>query len=132
MAVERGFDLVEVSPDVVPPVCKLMDYGRFKYESRKKSQKSKKKLHVVRLKELRLRPITEEHDVMVKIKHAREILAHGDKVLFSLFFKGREIVHLDIGLKVLERIQTELADVAKPEGSFQRMGSRMFLTMVKK
>lgn len=132
IAAEKGFDLIEVAPEATPPVCRLMDYGKYKYQLRKKSQKSKKKAHVVRLKELRLRPITDEHDVEIKIRHARELLEKGDKVMFTIFFKGREVVHMTSGHELLAKIEAALADIAKTEAPVRREGSRLFLNLVKK
>jgi len=123
---------VEVSPDAVPPVCKLLDYGKFKYELKKKSRKAKKKQHVQVLKEVRLRPLTEEHDFLTKVKHARGFLEHGDKVLFTVFFKGREQAHKEIGRVIMDRIKKELDDVGKVERDVSMMGPRMQLTMIPK
>lgn len=132
LARERGYDLVEVSPDAVPPVCKLLDYGKFKYEQKKKTQSAKKKQHVQVLKEVRMRPLTEEHDLLTKIKHAREFLEQGDKVLFTVFFKGREQAHKEIGRAMMERIKTELDDVGKVERDVSMLGPRMQVTLIPK
>lgn len=132
LARERGYDLVEVSPDAVPPVCKLLDYGKFKYEQKKKNQGAKKKQHVQVLKEVRMRPLTEEHDLATKIRHAREFLEQGDKVLFTVFFKGREQAHKEIGRAIMERIKTELDDVGKLERDISMMGPRMQITLIPK
>lgn len=132
MSRERGYDLVEVSPDAVPPVCKLLDYGKFKYEQKRKSRKAKKKQHVQILKEVRLRPLTEEHDFLTKVKHARGFLEEGDKVLFTVFFKGREQAHKEIGRAMMERIKKELDDVGKVERDVSMMGPRMQVTFIPK
>lgn len=132
IARERGFDLVEVSPDAAPPVCKLLDYGKFKYEQKKKTQSAKKKQHVQILKEVRMRPLTEEHDLMTKVNHAREFLEQGDKVLFTVFFKGREQAHKEIGRAMMQRIKAELDDVAKVERDISMMGPRMQVTLIPK
>lgn len=129
MALEKGFDLVEVSPDAAPPVCKIMSYSKYKYEEHKKEQKAKKQHHQGRLKELRLRPITEEHDLMVRVNQAKEFLSKGDRVLFNLFFKGREIAHKEIGFKLMERIRNELKGVAKVDKNISREGHRLTLIL---
>lgn len=115
MARDVGLDLVEVSPNERPPVCKIMDYGKYKYLQKKKAHRSKKKQHVVHLKELRLRPKTEEHDVQIKINHAREFIENGDKVLVKVMFKGREMSHVEIGKEMLTHFAEELEDIAKVE-----------------
>jgi len=123
MATEAGMDLVEVAPDARPPVCKIMDFGKYKYEQRKKH--TGHKVHHARLKEVRLRPKTEEHDYEVKLRHAKEFLAKGDKVQICLMFRGREIVHKDRGEALLQRFITDLADLAKVERSGPYEGKRM-------
>jgi translation initiation factor IF-3 len=115
MAFEAGFDLVEVAPDARPPVCKIMDYGKYKYEQKKKT--SGKKPHHSKLKELRLRPGTEDHDYGVKLKHAREWLEKGDKVQIILLYRGRELVHQEVGRALLDKFVTDLADLARVESS---------------
>lgn len=132
IADERGFDLVEVSPDAEPPVCKLVDYGKFKYQQKKKTQEARKKQHVVHIKEVRLRPITEDHDVETKIKHAREFLAKGDKVLLDMIFRGRQIAHKEIGREICERVMKALEDVAKVEQRLSMQGSHMTVTLAPK
>ena len=129
MALEKGFDLVEVSPEAAPPVCKIMSYSKYKYEEHKKEQKAKKQHHQGRLKELRLRPITENHDIMVRVNQAKGFLKKGDRVLFNLFFKGREITHKEIGFKLLERIRDELKDVAKIDKNISKEGHRLTLLL---
>jgi translation initiation factor IF-3 len=128
IARERLLDLVEISPTAVPPVCKIMDYGKFKYEQKKKENESRKKQHQMQLKELRLRTRTGDHDVDVKLKKAREFILEGDKVSFYVMFRGREVVHPEIGYQLLNRCVTELADVAKVERPPKLEGKRM--TMV--
>jgi translation initiation factor IF-3 len=131
MATEAGKDLVEVAPDARPPVCKIMDYGKFKYEQRKKSH-SGKKVHHARLKEVRLRPKTEQHDYEVKLRHAKEFLAKGDKVQICLMFRGREMVHKDRGEALLQRFITDLQDLAKVERSGPYEGKRMTVLLTHK
>lgn len=129
MAYERGYDLVEVSPDAAPPVCKIMSYSKFKYEQHKKEQKENKQHHQGKIKELRLRPITEEHDIQVRLKKAKEFLAKGNKVIFSLFFKGRENTHRDIGFRLMERIKKELTEYSKIEKHISPEGPRLTLVL---
>ena len=131
MATEAGKDLVEVAPDARPPVCKIMDYGKFKYEQRKKTH-SGKKVHHAKLKEVRLRPKTEQHDYEVKLRHAKEFLAKGDKVQICLMFRGREMVHKDRGEALLQRFITDLADLAKVERSGPYEGKRMTVLLTHK
>jgi translation initiation factor IF-3 len=132
LAQEAGKDLVEVAPDARPPVCKIMDYGKFKYEQRKKTTHSGKKVHHAKLKEVRLRPKTEQHDYEVKLRHAKEFLANGDKVQLCLMFRGREMVHKDRGEKLLQRFITDLADLAKVERSGPYEGKRMTVLLTHK
>jgi translation initiation factor IF-3 len=129
LAFQKGVDLVEVSPNARPPVCKLLDYGKFKYEEKKQKKESKKKQHVQVLKEVRLRPRTEEHDFMTKVTHARSFLEAGDKVLLTVFFKGRERAHKELGRVQMVRIKKELEDVAKVERDISMMGPRMQITL---
>jgi len=131
MATEAGKDLVEVAPDARPPVCKIMDYGKFKYEQRKKTH-SGKKVHHAKLKEVRLRPKTEQHDYEVKLRHAKEFLAKGDKVQLCLMFRGREMVHKDRGEALLQRFITDLQDMAKVERSGPYEGKRMTVLLTHK
>ncbi len=132
IARERGYDLVEVAAESRPPVCKLLDYGKYKYEQKKKQHKSKAKQHVQKVKEVRLRPLTDEHDLATKIKKAREILLDGDKILITIFFRGREMAHKDIGKAKMERIQKDLEDVAKVEHNVTMQGPRMQITLLPK
>jgi translation initiation factor IF-3 len=130
MALEAGFDLVEVAPDARPPVCKIMDYGKYKYEQKKKH--TGKKPHHSKLKELRLRPRTDDHDYQVKMKHAREWLAAGDKVQVVLQYKGRELVHQSVGREVLDKFVSELADVAKIESQGRIDAKRVSVLLTRK
>ena len=132
LALERGVDLVEVAPEASPPVCKLLNFGKFKYQLKKKSHQAKRKQHKQQLKELRLRPITEEHDLLTKVKHARDFLSKGDKVLFNMVFKGREVVHRDIGFTILNRFIKELEDICKVEKGVSTEGPRLTLTLMPK
>lgn len=115
MAEERGLDLVEVAPNAVPPVCRILDYGKFRYEQSKKEREARKNQKQVDVKQIRLEPKTDEHDLDVKAKQARRFLLDGDKVKFNLRFRGREIFHQEIGLEMLERMAEELRDVSVVE-----------------
>jgi translation initiation factor IF-3 len=109
-AAKTGLDLVEVSPTAAPPVCRIMDYGKFRYQQSKKIQVSKKSQTVIQVKEIRLRPKTEEHDLAVKIKHVKKFLEQHNKVKISMMFRGREIAYTEIGRKIMEDIKNTLAD----------------------
>ncbi len=109
-AAKAGLDLVEVSPTAAPPVCRIMDYGKFRYQQSKKVQVSKKSQTVIQVKEIRLRPKTEEHDLEVKLKHIRKFLDQHNKVKISMMFRGREIAYTDIGRKIMEGLKNTLAD----------------------
>ncbi len=128
IAGRMGMDLVEVSPNAQPPVCKIMDYGRFKYEQKKKEATAKKQQHQSQLKEVKFRPRIDDHDLEFKLKRARRFLVDGDKVKATVMFRGREIVHTDIGRALLERVTEELASVAKAE-SRPQMEGRMLTTI---
>lgn len=127
-AVERGLDLVEVAPNANPPVCRIMDYGKYKYELKKKAAVSKAKAHAAILKEVKLRPRTDEHDLEFKLKNARRFLIEGDKVKVTLMFRGREIVHTELGRDQLDKVKAMLADIAAVENP-PRMEGR-FLSMI--
>ena len=128
LARERGLDLVEVAPQARPPVCRVMDYGRYRYEQAKRLRKAKQKAHQVHLKEIKMRPKIGEHDLQTKIEHAREFLAKRDKVKFTVRFRGREIVHIQFGEELLRKVVVELQDVASVEVPIRREG--YVLTMV--
>ena len=123
-----GLDLVEISPNGDPPVCKIMDYGRYKYEQQKKASQAKKSQHQSQLKEVKFRPRIDDHDLEFKLKNARRFLFDGDKVKATVMFRGREIVHTAIGRELLERVTEHLSEFAKPE-SRPQMEGRM-LTMI--
>ena len=113
IAEEAGLDLVEVSPNASPPVCKVLDYGKYKYEQQKKAAEARKKQKTVDVKEVKIRPGIEEHDYQVKMRNARKFLENGDKVKVTMRFRGREMAHQDIGMDLLTRMVEELADVGK-------------------
>lgn len=129
LADEEGLDLVEVSPQAEPPVCKLVDYGKYKYQLSKKQQQSKKHQIVVHLKEVKFRPTTDEHDLQFKVKHIRRFIEDKDKVKVTVVFKGREMAHTDRGLVLLERIMKETADVAAVDKGSQMEGRTMALIL---
>ena len=129
LAREKLLDLVEISPTAVPPVCKIMDFGKFKYEQKKKDNESRKKQHNMTVKELRLRPRTDVHDTEVKRNKAREFLEQGDKVSIYVMFRGREVVHPEIGAELLKRMATELQDVGKIERPARLDGKRMTMVL---
>ena len=114
-AKEAGLDLVEISPNSVPPVCKILDFGKYKYELQKRKNEAKKKQKVVETKELKLTPMIETHDYEVKLKNARRFIADGNKVRFTLKFRGRELSYQEQGVDVLNRIRADLADIARVE-----------------
>jgi len=115
LAKQEDLDLIEISPNAVPPVCKIIDVGKYKYDLQKKANKSKKKQKVINLKEIKLRPVTEIHDYNFKIKNAQRFLEKGDKVKFTVRFKGREMQHTDLGNKLMDRIIIDTASLGKIE-----------------
>ena len=124
----RGLDLVEVSPNANPPVCRIMDYGKYKYQASKRAAEAKKKTSRVELKEVKMRPKTEEHDFQVKLRNARRFLEEGHKVKMTIMFRGREVTHPEFGRRLLERVAEEIRDIGQPE-SMPSMYGR-FMTMV--
>ncbi len=131
-AQDAGLDLVEVAPDAKPPVCKILDFGKFLYEQSKKDKESKKKQHTVSVKEIRMRPKTDDHDFDFKLKHARTFLEHNQKVKFTVQFRGRELAYKHFGKEVLERVQESLEDIAKAEAPIKSEGRNMTMIMVLK
>ncbi len=129
-AQERGLDLVEVAPNADPPVCRIMDFGKYKYQQQKKQQEAKKRQSVVQLKEIKVRPKTDEHDYQTKLKHIRRFLEDGDRVKVTVFFRGREIVHKDRGLTILQRVMAETEDIAKVEQEPRSEGRTMNMFLV--
>jgi translation initiation factor IF-3 len=120
---------MEVSPNAKPPVCKILDHGKLKYEEKKKQQINKKKQHVIKLKEIRLRPRIEEHDLMTKLNHGRKFLSEGAKLKVTLMFRGRELARIDLGKIVMNRVLEELADVAEVEKDIPLEGRRMSMIL---
>lgn len=129
MADEAGLDLVEISPNADPPVCKVLDYGKYKYEMQKKANEARKKQKTVDIKEVKLRPGIEEHDYNVKMRNARRFLESGDKVKVTLRFRGREMAHQNIGMDLLQRMKGELADISKVELQPRMEGRQMMMVL---
>lgn len=129
MAAEQGLDLVEVAPNSRPPVCRIMDYGKYKYEQARKAREAKKKQHTVTVKEIKMRPKIEDHDFGFKLRHARRFLEEGDKVKFTLRFRGREMTHPELGERVLVRVKEELSELATVESDVKREGRQMTMLM---
>ncbi len=123
-----GLDLVEVSPNADPPVCKIMDFGKFKYEEQKRKSEARKKQKIIDVKEIKMRPNIDQHDYDVKMRSINRFLDDGDKVKVTMRFRGREMVHQDLGLKLLQKVRDELEEVAKVE-QFPRLEGRQ-MTMV--
>ena len=128
-AEEAGLDLVEISPNVDPPVCKVTDFGKLKYENQKKKTAAKKKQKVITVKEVKVRPGIEENDFQVKLRSVIKFLNEGDKVKVTLRFRGREIAHEEFGLKVLERIRDEVAEISKVEHQPKKEGRQMIMIL---
>lgn len=132
LAKEKELDLVEVAPGEKPPVCKIMDYGKYRYKVNKKAHDAKKKQKIVHLKEVKIRPKTEEHDYQFKLKHVIRFLTAGDKAKITVIFKGREIVHSEIGKDILDRMVEETKEVADVEQLPKREGRNMVLILAPK
>lgn len=128
-AVEAGLDLVEVSPGAEPPVCKILDYGKYKYEQQKKAAAARKKQKTMDVKEVKLRPTIEDHDYEVKARNARRFLEDGNKVKVSMRFRGREITHQDIGMEVIERLKDDLADISKTDFGPKLEGRQLLMVL---
>ncbi|MEX0962324.1 MAG: translation initiation factor IF-3 [Simkaniaceae bacterium] len=128
-AQDLGLDLVEISPNASPPVCKIIDYGKYRYEQTKKERESKKSQHQIKVKEVKLKPNIDEHDLQVKLKRAKEFLEKGNKVKITCMFRGREMLHTDVGRKVVDRFCDELVEVGSPESRAKMMGRSLSLVM---
>jgi len=131
-AQEHGLDLVEVSPNSKPPVCRIMDFGKFKYEQSKRAKKARKKQHIMHLKEVKLRPKIEEHDYQFKMNHARKFLEGRDKVKFTVTFRGREMTHAELGHKLLERVIADIETFGQIETPVRAEGKNLVLIIVPK
>jgi translation initiation factor IF-3 len=128
-AEESGLDLVEIAPNSVPPVCKILDYGRFRFLEQKKQNEARKKQKTVEVKEIKLRPGIDKHDYDVKMKAVQRFFEEGDKVKVTLRFRGREMAHQDIGLRLLERVKTETGEIAKVESEPMLEGRQMIMIL---
>ena len=126
LAREKGLDLVEVAATADPPVCRIIDFGKFQYEAKKKANEAKKKQVVITVKEVKFRPGTDDHDYRFKMKHAHDWLSEGDKVKATIFFRGREITHRELGAQLLERLEKDLTDVGEVESRPRMEGNQMF------
>ena len=129
MAKEEGLDLIEIAPNAKPPVCKIIDMGKFKYDAQKKANKAKKKQKIVLLKEIKLRPVTETHDYDFKVKNAKKFIMKGDKVKFTIRFKGRELQHSHLGNELMNKIQEDMKDVGKVEMNPKFDGKQMIMVI---
>lgn len=129
IAEEAGLDLVEVSPNADPPVCKVMDYGKYKYEQQKKAAEARKKQKTVDVKEVKIRPTTESHDYNVKMRNARRFLESGDKVKVSMRFRGREMAHQDVGMEMMNRLFNDVKDIGKLELEPKMEGRQMLMVI---
>jgi translation initiation factor IF-3 len=132
MARQEGLDLVEVAPRENPPVCKILDYGKWRYQQQKKEQQTRKKQHAHELKEIRLRPKTDRHDLEIKLTHAKEFFDDGYKVQFTMIFRGRERLHQDIGREIFNNIAQKLDEIAKVEHHARFEGRRMIMILAPK
>jgi len=128
-AKDQGLDLIEISPNAKPPVCKIMDMGKFKYDQQKKANKAKKKQKKIELKEIKLRPVTEVHDYTFKIKNAQKFLSKGDKVKFTIRFKGRELQHSNLGNDLMEKIKQDMQSIGKVELQPRFDGKQMIMVI---
>ena len=129
LAFEQGLDLVEVSPNASPPVCKIMDMGKYKYDAQKKANKAKKKQKKIELKEIKLRPVTEVHDYTFKIKNAQKFLTKGDKVKFTIKFKGRELQHSHLGNELMDKIKLDMKEIGRVELHPKFDGKQMIMVI---
>ncbi|MFG1401464.1 translation initiation factor IF-3 [Xanthobacter sediminis] len=129
LAQEAGLDLVEISPNSAPPVCKILDYGRFKYQNQKKASEARKKQKVVEVKEIKLRPGIDDHDYEVKMRAMQRFFEEGDKVKVTLRFRGREMAHQDIGYKLLQKLKEEVSTIAKVEAEPMLEGRQMIMIL---
>jgi translation initiation factor IF-3 len=126
---EKGLDLVEVAPNADPPVCRIIDFGKYQYEAKKKANEAKKKQVTITVKEVKFRPGTDDHDYDYRMKHARQWLQDGDKVKATIWFRGREMTHRELGARILERLEKDLVDVGEVEARPRMEGNQMFIIL---
>ncbi|GEO41296.1 translation initiation factor IF-3 [Skermanella aerolata] len=131
-AEEAGLDLVEVSPNADPPVCKILDYGKFKYEAQKRANEARKKQKIIEVKEIKMRPNIDDNDYDVKMRSARRFLEEGDKVKVTMRFRGREMAHQDLGMNVLIKVRDDLVELAKVEQMPKLEGRQMIMVLAPK
>ncbi len=129
MAKDEGLDLIEIAPNAKPPVCKIIDMGKYKYDAQKKANKAKKKQKRIELKEIKLRPVTEIHDYKFKIKNAQKFISKGDKVKFTIRFKGRELQHSHLGNELMNKIKQDMQDIGKVEQEPKFDGKQMIMVI---
>ena len=129
MAKEQGLDLIEIAPNSKPPVCKIIDMGKFKYDAQKKANVAKKKQKIVLLKEIKMRPVTETHDYDFKVKNAKKFIGKGDKVKFTIRFKGRELQHSHLGRELMDKIKVDMQDIGKVELHPKFDGKQMIMVI---
>jgi translation initiation factor IF-3 len=129
MAKEQGLDLIEIAPNAQPPVCKIIDMGKFKYDAQKKANVAKKKQKIVLLKEIKMRPVTETHDYDFKVKNAKKFIGKGDKVKFTIRFKGRELQHSHLGRELMDKIKVDMQDIGKVELHPKFDGKQMIMVI---
>ena len=129
MAKEEGLDLIEIAPNAKPPVCKIMDMGKYKYDAQKKANVAKKKQKIVALKEIKMRPVTETHDYEFKVKNAKKFIEKGDKVKFTIRFKGRELQHSHLGKELMDKIKVDMQDIGKVELHPKFDGKQMIMVI---
>ena len=128
-AEQAGLDLVEISASSDPPVCKIIDYGKYRYQLTKKEKENKKSQHQVKVKEVKVKPNTDEHDLQTKIKHSREFIAKGNKVRITCMFRGRELMHPEFGEKVVQKMCEDLSDIATPESPAKLLGRSLSVVL---
>lgn len=129
MAVEAGLDLVEIAPNSTPPVCKILDFGKYKYQAQKKAAEARKKQKIVEIKEIKLRPMIDNHDYDVKMRSMRRFFEEGDKVKVTLRFRGREMAHQELGVQLLDRVKTDTETLAKVEQDAKMEGRQMVMVL---
>ncbi|MDC1280515.1 translation initiation factor IF-3 [Pelagibacteraceae bacterium] len=129
MAKEQGLDLIEIAPNAKPPVCKIIDMGKFKYDAQKKANVAKKKQKIILLKEIKMRPVTESHDYDFKVKNAKKFISKGDKVKFTIRFKGRELQHSHLGRELMDKIKVDMQDIGKVELHPKFDGKQMIMVI---
>jgi translation initiation factor IF-3 len=128
-AEQVGLDLVEIAPSADPPVCKIIDFGKYRYQQTKKEKESKKSQHQVKVKEIKVKPNTDEHDLLTKLRHARKFIAEGNKVKITCNFRGREMMHPELGKRIVDRLCTDLADIAASESSPKFFGKTLSVVL---